>query len=176
MAMVADIARRMAQGNPHLDDPLASEAIILIDEVELHLHPFWQQRVLPDLTRTFPKAQFIVSTHSPQVLTTVRPESIVGLSKRTNQIIASGATGNFGAEAGYVLDAVMGVAERPPGNEFVTTLEKYRRLVGEGMGESEQAQDFRLKLEELSPRDPALSRADMEIKRKKILSSMGKSE
>ena len=44
---------------------------MLIDEVELHLHPRWQQRVLPDLTRTFPNAQFVVSTHSPLVLTTV---------------------------------------------------------------------------------------------------------
>ena len=176
LAMVADLARRMAQGNPHLDDPLVSEAIVLIDEVELHLHPFWQQRVLPDLTRTFPNAQFIVSTHSPQVLTTVRPERIVGLNKQASEIVASSAMGTFGAEAGYVLDTVMGVAERPPGNEFVTKLDEYRRLVGNGLGESEPALDIRRKLEELSPRDPALSRADMEIKRKKILNSMGNSE
>lgn len=176
VAMVADLARRMAQGNPHLDDPLDSEAIVLIDEVELHLHPFWQQRVLPDLMRTFPKAQFIVSTHSPQVLTTVKPECVVGLSKQASEIVAGGAVGTFGAESGYVLDTVMGVAERPSGNEFVTILEKYRRLVGDGLGESEQALNFRRELEGLSPRDPALSRADMEIKRKKILNSMGKSE
>jgi len=176
LAMVSDIARRMAQGNPHLDDPLDSEAIVLIDEVELHLHPLWQQRVIPDLTRTFPKAQFIVSTHSPQVLTTVRPERIVGLNKQASDIVAGSTMGTFGAESGYVLDTVMGVSERPPGNEFVTKLEEYRRIVGDGLGESEQARTIRRSLEELSPRDPALSRADMEIKRKKILSSMGKSE
>ena len=176
IAMVADIARRMAQGNPHLDDPLVSEAIVLIDEVELHLHPLWQQRVLPDLIQTFPKTQFIVSTHSPQVLTTVRPEHIVGLSKQANQIVAGGAVGTFGAEAGYVLDAVMGVTERPPGNEFADKLEHYRRLIGEGLGESGQARNLRRELEDLSPLDHALSRADMEIKRKKILSGMGKSE
>ena len=71
LALAADLAWRMAQGNPHLDNPLESEAIVLIDEVDLHLHPSWQQRILDDLTRTFPNAQFIVSTHSPQVLTTV---------------------------------------------------------------------------------------------------------
>ena len=176
LAMVADLARRMAQGNPHLEDPLVSEAIVLIDEVELHLHPFWQQHVLPDLTRTFPKAQFIVSTHSPQVLTTVRPEHIVGLNKQASEIIAGSALGTFGAEAGYVLDTVMGVAERPSGNEFVTKLERYRRLVGDDLGESEPALNIRRELEELSPRDPALSRADMEIKRKKILNNIGKSK
>ena len=75
LALAADLAWRMAQGNPHLDEPLRSEAIVLIDEVELHLHPSWQQRILNDLRRTFPNAQFIVSTHSPQVLTTVEPRA-----------------------------------------------------------------------------------------------------
>ena len=71
LGLAADLARRMAQGNPHRGDPLACEAIVLIDEIELHLHPAWQQRVLADLRRTFPNTQFIVSTHSPQVLTSV---------------------------------------------------------------------------------------------------------
>ncbi|MYA91701.1 MAG: AAA family ATPase, partial [Synechococcus sp. SB0663_bin_10] len=81
LALAADLARRMAQGNPHLADPLQSEAVVLIDEIELHLHPSWQQRVMVDLTRTFPNTQFIVSTHSPQVLTTVKPEHVVELGR-----------------------------------------------------------------------------------------------
>ena len=176
LAVVADLARRMAQGNPHLDDPLLSEAVVLIDEVELHLHPSWQQRVLSDLTRTFPNAQFIVSTHSPQVLTTVEPERIVRLRRQDGGVIAeSGAEPTYGAEAGYVLDTVMGVSERPPNNTFVTKLEKYRQLVGDRLGESDLALDLRRQLEDLSPHDPALDRADIEIKRHRILKSMGKS-
>ena len=54
LALAADLARRMAQGNPHLEDPLQSEAVVLIDEIELHLHPSWQQRVLADLRRPSP--------------------------------------------------------------------------------------------------------------------------
>ena len=80
LALAGDLARRMAQGNPHLANPLLSEAVVLIDEVDLHLHPSWQQRILRDLTRTFPNAQFIVSTHSPQVLTTVMPEQVVRIA------------------------------------------------------------------------------------------------
>ena len=176
LAVVADLARRMAQGNPHLADPLLSEAVVLIDEVELHLHPSWQQRVLSDLTRTFPNAQFIVSTHSPQVLTTVEPERIVRLRRQDGGVIAeSGAEPTYGAEAGYVLDTVMGISERPPNNTFVTKLEKYRQLVGDRLGESELALDLRRQLEDLSPHDPALDRADIEIKRHRILKSMGKS-
>ena len=139
LALVADLARRMAQGNPHLDDPLASEAIVLIDEIELHLHPSWQQRILTDLTRTFPNTQFIVSTHSPQVLTTLRPEQIVKLSREDGRIVAARTPEpTYGAEAGDVLNVVMGVDERPP-NEFADTLKRYMRLIGDDKGESVKA-------------------------------------
>ena len=178
LALAADLARRMAQGNPHLDDPLTSEAIVLIDEVELHLHPSWQQRVLTDLARTFPNTQFIVSTHSPQVLTTVSPDHIVRLRREGDSIVAeqeSVATATYGAEAGDVLSTVMGVDERPGGNEFVNALRDYMVLVGNGRGESEEAVSLRQKLESLSPRDPALDRADIEIRRRKLLKDMGKS-
>ena len=170
LALAADLARRMAQGNPHLPDPLTSEAIVLIDEVELHLHPSWQQRVLTDLRRTFPNAQFLVSTHSPQVLTTVRPEHIIALQREDGHIVAGQAmAATYGAEAGDVLSTVMGVGERPRGNEFVKLLEEYRHLIGRDRGESKKAVALRKKLEALSPHDPALDRADIEIRRRGIV-------
>ena len=176
LALAADLAWRMAQGNPHLDDPLASEAIVLIDEIELHLHPSWQQRVLPDLARTFPNTQFVVSTHSPHVLTSVRPDCIVELRRENGNIVAEPASApTYGAEAGDVLAAVMGVSERPSGNEFVKCLGKYMRLVGRNQGESEEAIALRRELESLSPRDPALDRADVEIRRRKLMKEMRKS-
>ena len=176
LALAADLARRMAQGNPHLDDPLESEAVVLIDEVELHLHPKWQQRILGDLRWTFPNAQFIVSTHSPQVLTTVEPQCIVKLYWEDDRIVAGPPEGaTYGAEAGDVLSVVMGVKERPE-NEFTKTLEQYRRLVSEGEGESEEALGLRRKLEEISPRDYALNRADLEIRRRKMFKQMAESQ
>ena len=176
LALAADLARRMAQGNPHLDDPLQSEAIVLIDEIELHLHPEWQQRILTDLMRTFPNAQFIVSTHSPQVLTTVEPQRIVELYRDGDNILAGAPAGaTYGAEAGDVLSVVMGVSERPE-NEFTEDLEKYRHLVSEGQGETTEALKLRRKLEKLSPRDYALNRADLEIKRRKLFKQMAESQ
>ena len=170
LALAADLARRMAQGNPHLDDPLQSEAIVLIDEVDLHLHPSWQQRVLPDLMRTFPNAQFIVSTHSPQVLTTVKAEHIVELYRAGDNIVAGGASApTYGAPAGDLLAAVMRVNERPPNNGFVTMLGDYMELVRSGKGESEPALKLRRKLDDLSPQDPGLDRADLEMRRQKVL-------
>ena len=175
LALAADLARRMAQGNPHIDNPLQSEAVVLIDEIELHLHPSWQQRVLADLARTFPNTQFIVSTHSPQVLTTVKPEHVVELRREPGGIVAEPASApTYGAEAGDVLATVMGVDERPAGNEFAKKLARYTDFVADGQGESPRAVSLRQSLDELSPRDPALDRADIEIRRRNLLKSMGK--
>ena len=177
LALAADLAWRMAQGNPHRPNPLESEAISLIDEIELHLHPSWQQRILGDLMRTFPNTQFIVSTHSPQILTTVQPHHIVELRRENSRIFAQQvAEATFGAKAGDVLSTVMGVDERPTGNRFVKMLETYTRLVSDGQGDSEEAVTLRRELEKLSPRDPALDRADIEIRRRRIMKSVGKPE
>ena len=176
LALAADLARRMAQGNPHLEDPLQSEAVVLIDEIELHLHPLWQQRILADLAETFPNTQFIVSTHSPQVLTTVKPEHIVELRREGHGIVAEPASApTYGAEAGDVLATVMGVDERPRINEFVKKLKRYTDLVANGEGESPRAVKLRRNLDKISPHDPALDRADIEIRRRKLLERMGRS-
>lgn len=176
LALSADLAWRMAQGNPHRENPLESEAVVLIDEIELHLHPAWQQRVLSDLTRTFPNAQFIVTTHSPQILTTVLPHQIVELKREDDQVTARQiADATYGVKAGDVLSNVMGVDERPIENEFVKLLERYSKLVGNGRGESEAAVALRSELDRLSPRDPALDRVDIELRRQQLLKEMGKS-
>lgn len=74
LAMIGDMARRMAIAAPNLSDPLQAEGIILIDEAELHLHPAWQKELLPGLLRTFPNVQFFVTTHSPLILAQLNTE------------------------------------------------------------------------------------------------------
>ena len=177
LALAADLAWRMAQGNPHLEDPLESEAIVLVDEVDLHLHPSWQQRILDDLSRTFPNTQFIVSTHSPQVLTTVMPKHIVELFREEDGSVFAGppASATYGAEAGDVLSSIMRVDERPE-NGFKIALDRYRRLVSSGDGESSKARDIRKQLERMSPHDPALDRADLEIRKRKLFKKMAETE
>ena len=68
IAMVADLAARMAEANPDMENPLNTSGIVLIDEVDLHLHPKWQREILIQLTKVFPNLQFIVSTHSPVIV------------------------------------------------------------------------------------------------------------
>lgn len=78
LAMVADIAYRCVLLNGHLGEDAAtkSKGIVMIDEIDMHLHPSWQQTVIKSLQIAFPNIQFIVTTHSPQVLSTVASESI----------------------------------------------------------------------------------------------------
>ena len=88
IGLVADIAHRMAKLNPQLAENIATKTpgIILIDEVDMHLHPEWQQQILRSLKAAFPKVQLIVSTHSPQVLSTLRKENIRVLSSDDDDI------------------------------------------------------------------------------------------
>lgn len=71
MALVGDIARRLAMMNPALENPLTGNGIILIDEVDMHLHPKWQRIIIRQLNQTFPNCQFILTTHSPIVISEI---------------------------------------------------------------------------------------------------------
>lgn len=81
VAMVADIAWRASVLNPQLGDraPALAEGVVLIDEIDLHLHPRWQRRVLADLRRAFPKLQFVTTTHSPFIIQSLEPGQLVNL-------------------------------------------------------------------------------------------------
>ncbi len=71
LGLILDVSSRLAMANPDHDNPLESEAIVIIDEIDLHLHPGWQQRVIGDLIRVFPNTQFFLTTHSPYIVESV---------------------------------------------------------------------------------------------------------
>lgn len=79
LALVCDIARRLSMANPNMNDPLLGDGIILIDEVDLHLHPKWQAEVVSKLPKVFPNCQFFLTTHSPLVLSDLRASQILPL-------------------------------------------------------------------------------------------------
>lgn len=81
LALVADMARRIAMANPSAANPLEAEAIFLIDEIELHLHPSWQRMIVPRLLKVFPNCQFFITTHSPQVLGEVRDSESIWIMR-----------------------------------------------------------------------------------------------
>lgn len=109
LAMVLDLTRRLAQANPDMEDPAAkAEAVVLIDEIDLHLHPKWQRQIVHNLLTAFPRCQFIATTHSPQVIGEVNHERI--------QIIANGQvyspTHSYGVDSSRVLEEIMDSDQR----------------------------------------------------------------
>lgn len=79
--LTADLAYRAIQLNPHLGERaiLDAEGIVLIDEIDMHLHPKWQRHIIDDLKRTFPKIQFIVTTHSPFIVQSLKANEVINL-------------------------------------------------------------------------------------------------
>jgi len=82
ISLVSEIARRLYLANPDSLNPLIGDGVILIDELELHLHPQWQNKVLEGLTSTFPNLQFVITTHSPLILSGLRNNSISILNNK----------------------------------------------------------------------------------------------
>jgi hypothetical protein len=100
---------------------------VLLDEVELHLHPAWQRAVLRSLRRAFPCGQFIVTTHSPQVLGEV-PNDAVVLLKDFGSYVPPAPTA--GRDANAILREVLGVTARP--EAVAQELDAIRDLLDEG--------------------------------------------
>ncbi|MEH2077438.1 MAG: AAA family ATPase [Nostoc sp.] len=166
LAMVGDLARRLAIANPGLTEPLEGEGVVLIDEIELHLHPKWQREIIPALTRTFPNCQFIVTTHSPQVISQVQPEGIYILEKIDEGVVAKRPESSFGRDSNRILEDLMGVPARPQKIKE-SLLELFRLIDG---GNLEGARQLRQQLaNEIGADEPEFVKADVLIRRKEIL-------
>ena len=170
LAMVMDIASRMAEANPDMPDPLQTEGVVLIDEVDLHLHPGWQQTILLDLMRTFPNIQFIVSTHSPQVVSSVKPECLRVIDWLDEQPRLIPVSFSEGAEAQQVLLDVLGVkSPRVEQLEIVQKLKKYQQLVDSNDWDTKDALKLRQTLDEWgADYEPELVRLDVDIRLKSL--------
>jgi predicted ATP-binding protein involved in virulence len=149
VALVGDLAHRCVRLNPFLGEEAAklTPGVVLIDEVEMHLHPRWQQLVIGLLSSAFPRVQFVISTHSPQVLTTVKRESIRILGKGIDGAWSSSAPAEEtkGVESATALNEVMGVNPVPPVEEAQWLID-YTALIEDGALDTEQGEQLRVKL------------------------------
>jgi hypothetical protein len=109
-AFVFDLTRRLAQLNENDSDPAAHGlGVVLIDEIDLHLHPAWQRRIAIDLPRVFPCLQFIATTHSPQIIGETEPGRAIILREGGQvQILDE----SLGRDSGWILRHVMDTPER----------------------------------------------------------------
>jgi predicted ATP-binding protein involved in virulence len=163
LAMVGDIAYRCIKLNPHLGLQAAKEThgIVMIDEVELHLHPAWQQTLLGNLTNAFPKIQFIVTSHSPQVISTVPSHQIRILDEGQ---VHSAEAGTQGAESSRILKRIFEVDPRPPNDPNTILLNEYLDLVYADKWNDEGAKRKRKKLDAIyQGNEPELTKADLHI-------------
>ena len=134
MALVGDLARRLTMLNPSRDNPLDGNGIVLIDEIDLHLHPSWQQAVIPKLITTFKNIQFILTTHSPQVLSTVSKSNIRVLGKNILEeyLAAIPLAETYAHPNSDVMESVMKVKSIPNNLPVISELNKYRNLLEQG--------------------------------------------
>ncbi len=112
LCLVADIAYRMAILNPQYlgDVTKHTSGIVLIDEVDLHLHPIWQKNILKTLQKIFPLVQFIVTTHSPNVISSTKAENLLILDGHSCKSFDYEV---YGKDVNSVLHEVMNTSERP---------------------------------------------------------------
>ena len=172
IGMVADIAYRAVRLNPHLLANAVTDTtgLVLIDEVDMHLHPQWQQLILQHLNKAFPGLQFIVTTHSPQVLSTVKQQNIRLLSNDNGVGYAKLPLGKTLAEASSdVLERVMDTDSRPPMPQ-VDKFREYMRWVESGKYNEADALQLRNELETLLGEEHSdLQKADRSIRRQEFL-------
>lgn len=172
IGLVADIAYRAVKLNPHLENaPKQTPGIVLIDEVDMHLHPKWQQTVLTDLTSAFPNIQFIVTTHSPQVLSTVKKEQIRILG---DNVVSTPSTHSFGEDSSVLLAELMNVSPLPP-LEIVEKRKEYQRLIEDREYESPRAKQLQKELiENYGENSEFIIQTEMLIRRFEALKKVGK--
>ena len=115
IAILGDLVRRLALANPELANPLEGHGVVLIDELELHLHPRWQRDVVEKLRASFPNIQFIATTHSPFIIQSLRPGELITLDAEV-----------FGE---YANRSVEDIAENVMGIEVPQKSERYLEMM-----------------------------------------------
>lgn len=163
VALFADIARRMCILNPHMGKDVLknTSGVVIIDELDIHLHPAWQRSIVSALRQAFPKVQFIAASHSPQIIGSLKPEEVIVLNERA----PSHPRVTYGLDSSRVLEEVMDVAQREPEIEKLL-LELFSTLEGNDLG---KAKLLLQTLKEKAPDLPEFLRAEALMRRKEII-------
>lgn len=163
VALIADIARRMCILNPHMGKDVLQNTpgVVIIDELDIHLHPAWQRNIVPALKQAFPKVQFIAASHSPQIIGSLKPEEVIVL----NNGEGSHPRVTYGLDSSSVLEEVMDVAQREPAIELRLS-ELFSALEDNDLV---KAKDLLIALKHDAPDLPEFAGAEALIRRKEIL-------
>lgn len=167
LAMLSDLIRRLVLANPHLENPLLGKGIVLIDELELHLHPKWQREIVEKLKMTFPNIQFIATTHSPFIVQTLNNDELIVLDD-----LVIGNYENRGLDE--IVMKVMGIENPDVSPRYFKMLdaakEYFQQLEEAPSMNPEERAKLKLKLDELarSYADNPAYQALLELERVKV--------
>jgi predicted ATP-binding protein involved in virulence len=166
LSMIGDLARRLSIANPNLVNPLDGEAIVLIDEIDLHLHPKWQRMVIEKFPSVFKNCQFIMTTHSPHIITHTRAENLFRLKQIDMRVTCEKPIESYGKNVNRILEDLMGLDTTRP-NSVKSHFDEIYDLIDKN--------DFALAKEKIISlkndigEDSDLLKAELLIKRKEVL-------
>ncbi len=151
LSWVADFCFRMFMKYPISENPLAEPAIVLLDEIDLNLHPEWQRRVVGFLTKKFPNTQFIATTHSPFVVQSMESVNLYVLNREGKDVTISRVPGHDfrGWSVESILENIMGLRENINSDEYNRLFKMFDN--GLDTDNKELVEDAYRKLSELLP-------------------------
>lgn len=168
LSLVFDISYRLAIANPKMENALEGKGVVLIDEIDTHLHPSWQKSILNCLMTAFPNIQFIVTAHSALVVNQVKKENIFIVENNKVIPLQEKLTfNNYGATVEEILKIVQGTTELLP-NEVANLFDKYFQFIEDN--NIEAAQKIQTELKSLiDPNHPELLKGQTLIDLKALL-------
>lgn len=158
LALIGDLCHRLSLANPE-GDPLLGTGIVLIDEIDLHLHPQWQSEIAGALTRTFPNIQFIITTHSPHVINSLPTQS---LRLITDDGKVETPDYGYGMPSEVVLGDLMSLSSDVP-EEINALLSEFNKAFTNG--DASETRRLLLELEQKVPKHPELPRMRKRVER-----------
>lgn len=117
LSLVCDLARRLSMANPLAENPLQGQGVVLVDELDLHLHPKWQVEILSKLTTIFPQCQFVLTTHSPLVLSDVKPQQLYLLERGR---LMQNSFNPYGKSSSQIMTNYFGLARLYQRNKLIS--------------------------------------------------------
>lgn len=167
LALVGDLARRLAIANAgNSINPLEGDGIVLIDEIDLHLHPEWQRMIIPRLLKTFPNCQFFITTHSPLVLNQVKPYNLYKIFYKDSTVQFERPSESYGKTSERILKDIMDISETTP-DEIAEKYDMiYLKISNNDFSGARQIID---EMRKIGINEPDLLKAETLIRRKELI-------
>lgn len=136
LSWVVDLCKRMFERYPESENPLGESAVVLIDEIDLHLHPMWQRDIISFLSKAFPEVQFIATTHSPLVIQSMNDVNLYVLHREENKVIAEHSTvSNY---QGWTVEEILRDTMKMDANIHSNEYQMYINQFDQGLDEEDR--------------------------------------